>query len=115
MPDEVTMRSSGINTYYSIYEEEHLDLITENKTLIKAINELDAELDSHNHDDLYYTQVQVDTKLEAAAGYTHSNIYYKKRMVDSKDKAINKKIINISKTITEQNIDTAFNDIFGGE
>lgn len=51
----------------------------------------------------------------AAAEYTHSDIYYKKAMIDSKDKAINKKIIDISKTITEQNIDTAFNDIFGGE
>lgn len=51
----------------------------------------------------------------AAAECTHGDIYYKKAMIDNKDKAINKKIIDISKTITEQNIDTAFNDIFGGE
>jgi hypothetical protein len=60
------------------------------------------------------TKEDAQAKLEAAVGYTHSN-YYKKIMIDSKDKAINKKISNISKTITEQNIDTAFNDIFGGE
>lgn len=48
------------------------------------------------------------------SNHTHGT-YYTKRMVDSKDKAIKTKLNNVSKTITEQNIDTAFNNIFGGE
>jgi hypothetical protein len=90
------------------------ELETNSKELVGAINELNSKIEeAGNSDDiLAEAKSYADT---AAAGYTHSNIYYKKIMIDSKDKAINKKISNISKTITEQNIDTAFNDIFGGE
>ena len=84
---------------------------------INAENAIKASQDANGNDITltYETKEDAESKLESVAGYTHSNIYYKKIMIDSKDKAINKKISNISKTITEQNIDTAFNDIFGGE
>ena len=58
----------------------------------------------HTHDDIYYTETEVDEKISAI-----------NTSIDRKYKAINKKISNLSKTITEQDIDTAFNDIFGGE
>ena len=87
------------------------------ETAVNATNATKATQDASGNviTETYETKEDAQAKLEAAAGYTHSNIYYEKRMIDSKDKAINKKISNISKTITEQNIDTAFNDIFGGE
>lgn len=40
-------------------------LTTTDKTLVGAINELDAEMDSHNHDDIYYTEEEIDQKLSA--------------------------------------------------
>lgn len=100
------------------------------ETFVISITKIDREvvkipeeyLPSHTHDDRYYTeaetysQEEVDAAIDAAVtGHAHSDIYYTKVMIDSKDKAINNKISNMSKTITEQNIDTAFNDIFGGE
>ena len=41
------------------------ELTTTNKTITGAINELNTEIGSHNHNDLYYTETEVDTKLEA--------------------------------------------------
>ena len=38
-------------------------LETTDKTLVGAINEVHDELDSHSHDDLYYTETEIDTKL----------------------------------------------------
>lgn len=41
------------------------NLTTIDKTIVGAINELDAEIDSHNHDDIYYTETEIDTKFSA--------------------------------------------------
>lgn len=35
-------------------------LTTTDKTLVGAINEVNTQISSHNHDDLYYTQAQID-------------------------------------------------------
>lgn len=51
----------------------------------------------------------------ASETYVDKKISVINTSIDNKYKAINKKISSISKTITEQDIDTAFNDIFGGE
>ena len=48
------------NPNYSIVDTEFPNINTTNKTILGAINELDAELDSHTHNDLYYTIEQID-------------------------------------------------------
>ena len=48
-------------------------LNTTDKTIVGAINEVHSELDSHNHDDIYYTQTQIDTKLEEKANASHTH------------------------------------------
>lgn len=42
---------------------------------------------NHSHDDLYYTEIEVDTKLEGKASSTHNHdsAYYTKTQVDTKD------------------------------
>lgn len=54
--------------------ETYSSLTTENKTVIGAINELDAELNTHNHDDMYYTESEVDAKIDSIPNYVVRNI-----------------------------------------
>lgn len=77
-----------------------------NEVLMAVINAIDQTKadSSHTHDDRYYTETEVDEKILVI-----------NTSIDNKYKAINKKINSISKPITEQDIDTAFNDIFGGK
>ena len=39
-------------------------LTTTDKTLVGAINEINEEIASHNHDDVYYTEAEIDSKIE---------------------------------------------------
>lgn len=76
-----------------------------NETLIAVLNAIDQTKadSSHTHDDRYYTETEVDEEILVI-----------NTSIDNKYRAINRKINSISKPITEQDIDTAFNDIFGG-
>ena len=52
-------------TESSVSPEQHAykKLTTTSNTIVGAINELDAEMDSHTHDDLYYTETEVDNLI----------------------------------------------------
>lgn len=54
-------------------KDTYSDLTTTDKTVLGAINELDSELASHNHDDIYYTEAEVDAKLDGKANSSHSH------------------------------------------
>lgn len=115
MPEKKYLDIEGVKTLYrelSLQDYPNNDLLT---AVINAIDAAKADKEhSHTVTDVTDLQIILDEYV-AKKVHNHDGIYYKKLMVDNKDKAINKKINNISKTITEQNIDTAFNDIFGGE
>ena len=72
------------NELNNLYNEE---LNTINKTIVGAINEVNTKVDSHTHDDLYYTQAQVDTKLEGKANATHTHDQYLTEHQDISGKA----------------------------
>lgn len=63
------------------------NLTTTSKEIVGAINEVHSELDSHNHNDIYYTQTQVNTKLEGKANTTHTHDQYLTEHQDISGKA----------------------------
>lgn len=63
----LTINSTGVNYANVSFNQiqvtqlsKNNTLTTTDKTLVGAINELDSELGSHNHDDTYYTEAEID-------------------------------------------------------
>lgn len=67
-----------------------------------TLDDLDAKSDkAHSHDDVYYTEVEIDNKLDAInssinskaeAAHNHDDAYYTEAEIDSKLEAINNSI-----------------------
>ena len=78
-------------------------------------SEVGAAAASHTHDDRYYTESEVDTKLSSKSdtSHTHDGRYYTEDEVDTKVSALNTSIAtkaNSSDVYTKSEVDTKFTE-----
>ena len=100
------IKKVGSSSIGEVVITEHVN--NNNNPHMVTIEQIGAAPAAHSHNDLYYTESEINSKLEGKSntGHNHNDLYYTKAEIDAKN--------NTSNTYADQAAQNVKNDLLNG-